>query len=43
MKKDELKINELKEALKRSKEDSATGRVRSHEEVIRDVRKKLKR
>ncbi|MCB9425912.1 MAG: hypothetical protein H6584_02615 [Flavobacteriales bacterium] len=38
---EEAKVYELKQALKESKADSVAGRVRDHEAVMNDVRKKL--
>lgn len=38
---EEAKVYELKQALKESKADSVAGRVRNHEAVMKDVRKKL--
>ncbi|MFH6602812.1 hypothetical protein ACEZ3G_04940 [Maribacter algicola] len=38
---EEAKVFEIKEALRASRNDSEKGRVRSHESVISDARKKL--
>lgn len=39
---EEAKVFEIKEALRASRGDSKAGRIRSHESVISDVRKRLR-
>lgn len=39
---EEAKAFEIKEALRASREDSKNGRTRSHEDIMVDVRKKLR-
>jgi len=39
---DDAKAFEIKEALGASRKDSAAGRIRTHESVLKDVRKKLR-
>jgi len=39
---EEAKAFEIKEALRASREDSKNGRTRDHEDVMEDVRKKLR-
>lgn len=39
---EEAKAFQIKEALRASREDSKNGRTRDHQEVMEDVRKKLR-